>query len=265
MYYFVFLKGKQAVQLNTVNAHGWTVLYFYTNNFEIQTFYYSLNVVDIQIMKHPQKDQELWQTYPRLLANEEKFWKKYDKLKQEALRLRTKHIQNPLVHAQASQNFITNVFLPDQGLKSRFRQKLLRAKIKSMATICGALGAFTYLSLWVFSLKPILGHLFLGGCVILFAGTTVINYINERTLANTKVELQPFALLRKGKGLKTISIRYEEIVDLEEDEMGLYIKKKGMQRGSHYQYEEQDTIIIPAIVKNYDQLKQLLITKWKRG
>ena len=216
-------------------------------------------------MKYPLKDQELWQTYPQLLTNEDKFWKKYDKLKQEALRLRTKRLQNPLVHAQDSQNFITNVFLPDQGLKPRFRQKLLRAKIKSMATICGALGAFTYFSLWVFSLKPVLGHLFLGGCVILFSGTLIINYISERAVANTRVELQPFALLRKGKGLKTISIRYEEITDLEEDEMGLYIKKRGVKRSSHYQYEEQDTITIPAIMQNYDQLKKLLITKWKRG
>ncbi|OJJ21430.1 hypothetical protein BKI52_12835 [marine bacterium AO1-C] len=232
---------------------------------QVQTFNQLLKAVDTHIMKHPQKAQELWQAYPKLTTDEEKFWKKYDKLKQEAVHLRVRYMRNPLVHAQAAQNFITNVFLPEQGLKSKFRQKLLRAKIKSMATICGALGTFTYLSLWVFSLKPILGHLFLGGCVILFSGTLVINYINERALANTSVELQPYALLRKGKGLKTISIRYEEITDLEEDEMGLYIKKKGIQRGSHYQYEEQDTITIPAIMQNYEQFKKLLITKWKRG
>ncbi len=218
----------------------------------------------MQIMKLPQKDQELWQTYSGLPTNEDKFWKKYSKLKQEALRLRTQRLQNPLVHAQASQNFITNVFLPNQSLKFRFRKKLLQTKLKSMAVICGTLGIFTYLSLWVFSLKPMMGHLFLGGCVLLFSSTLVINYFGERALANTSIELQPYALLRKGKGLKTISIRYEEITDLEEDEMGLYIKKKGIKRGSHYQYEEQDIITIPAIMQNYGQLKKLLLAKWKK-
>lgn len=216
---------------------------------------------------YAQQSQELWLKYLSTAPNalqEEKFWKKYGKLKGEVQGLRKKYLSDPSTQITHSNNFITNVFQSDKKLKHKFRQKLLKAKLKSMAIIYAALGVFTYTSLFIFSLTPVIGHFFFGFCIMLFSTTLVINYIVERPLANTCIELQPYALLRKGKGLRTVSIRYDEIADLEEDELGLYIKKRATSRGSHYQYEEHETLTIPSIISNYEQFKQLLVSKWKK-